>query len=155
MTEYWDGAKYVPVDFDIGVEPEQFQSHPGLGMLNQENQKNEESEDISKTKISEKRSPVDVPDATSENDMYCDTNWNIVTENKLDMTHIKQSTQSTIAQFGETYFLEERVIDVFENSAGYTVSISGLWDRDSVQYSMISQDLEKFGTIQGEPASCQ
>ena len=116
---------------------------------------NDSIKDISKNGISEKRSPVDVPNATSENDMYCNTNWNIVTENRLDMTHIKQSTQSTIAQFGETYFLEERIIDVWKNSEGYTVSISGLWDRDSVQYEMIAQDLEKFGTIQGEPASCQ
>ncbi|KAF6246404.1 hypothetical protein C6990_09800 [Nitrosopumilus sp. b3] len=25
-----------------------------------------------------------------------------------------------------------------------------VWDRDSVQYQMIAQDLEKFGVIQGE-----
>ncbi len=105
--------------------------------------------------IAEKRSPVNVPDVTSENDMYCDTNWNIITENKLDSAHVKQSTQSTIAQFGGTYFLEERIIDVFKIPGGYAVSISGLWDRESIQYRMISQDLEKFGTIQGEPASCQ
>lgn len=116
---------------------------------------NDPATNISKMEISEKRSPVDVPNATSENDMYCDTNWNIVTENKLDLTHIKQSAQSTIAQFGKTYFLEERIIDVFENSDGYTVSISGLWDHESVQYQMIANDLGKFGMVYREPVSCQ
>ncbi len=102
-----------------------------------------------------KRIPVDVPDATGENDMYCDTNWDVITHEKLDVIHIEQSVQSTIAQFGITYFLEERIIDVFKNDSGYTVSISGVWDRNSTQYQMITQDLEKFGTIKGEPVSCQ
>ena len=43
-----------------------------------------------------------------------------------------------------------------ENSSGYVVSISGLWDPESVQYSMISEDLENiFGVdVHGEPAMC-
>ncbi|MCV0367318.1 MAG: hypothetical protein K5798_08685 [Nitrosopumilus sp.] len=117
----------------------------------------EEIDDVLETphEIEEKRSPVNVPDAINENDMLCQTSWNIETTEVLDTVYVKNSVQSTIAQFGETYFLEERIIDVFENSVGYTVSISGLWDRDSIQYQMIAEDLEKFGTIQGEPASCQ
>ncbi|BDQ31507.1 hypothetical protein NZNM25_05030 [Nitrosopumilus zosterae] len=117
----------------------------------------EEIDDVLETphEIEGKRSPVNVPDAISENDMWCQTSWNIETTEVLDTVYVKNSVQSTIAQFGETYFLEERIIDVFENSVGYTVSISGLWDHDSIQYQMIAEDLGKFGTIQGEPASCQ
>lgn len=105
--------------------------------------------------ITGKRIPVDVPDATSENDMYCQTNWNITPIQELDPAHIKQSVQSTIAQFGITYFLEERKIDVSENASGFVVSVSGAWDRNSVQYIMMTEDLERFGKVQGEPASCQ
>ena len=106
--------------------------------------------------VKEKRSPVNVPDATNENDLLCQTNWNIETTMKLDKEHIKSSVQSTIAQFGATYFLEEREIIVSESSLGYVVSISGLWDPESIQYSMIIEDLENiFGiNVRGEPAMC-
>lgn len=107
--------------------------------------------------IEGKRSPVTVPDATNENDLLCQTRWNIDTTEKLDMEYIKNSVQSTIAQFGITYFLEDREIVVLENSSGYIVSISGLWDPTSVQYSMISEDLENVSgvDVHGEPAMCQ
>lgn len=103
-----------------------------------------------------KRSPVDVPDATNENDLLCQTRWNVETTDELDTEYIKNSIQSTIAQFGMTYFVEDREITVLENSSGYVVSISGLWDPESVQYSMISEDLENvFGAdVHGEPAMC-
>ncbi|WP_316504826.1 DUF4377 domain-containing protein [Nitrosopumilus sp.] len=106
---------------------------------------------------SSKRSPVSVPDATNENDMLCQTHWNIITSEELNTDHLKQSVQSTIAQFGSTYFLEEREITVSNSSAGYTVSVSGLWDPKSVQYSMITDDLQNFSgsEVQGEPAMCQ
>jgi len=103
-----------------------------------------------------KRSPVDVPDATNENDMLCQTQWTIETTEKLNTEHIKESIQSTIAQFGITYILEEREVSVYESSSGYVVSISGLWDSESVQYSMITEDLENVSgvKIKGEPAMC-
>jgi len=103
-----------------------------------------------------KRSPVDVPDATNENDMSCQTHWNINTTEELNTEHIKESIQSTIAQFGITYIIEEREISVYEISSGYVVSISGLWDSESVQYSMITKDLENITgvKIKGEPAMC-
>ena len=103
-----------------------------------------------------KRSPVDVPDATNENDMLCQTHWNIETTKELNTEHIKKSVQSTIAQFGTTYFLEEREIMVSESSFGYVVSISGLWDPESIQYSIITEELEKISgvKIQGEHAMC-
>ena len=101
-----------------------------------------------------KRSPVDVPDATNENDMLCQTHWNIETTEELNTEQIKESVQSTIAQFGMTYLIEEREILVSESSLGYVVSISGLWEPESVQYSMITEELEKISRvkIQGEPA---
>jgi len=103
-----------------------------------------------------KRSPVYVPDATNENDMLCQTQWTIETTEKLNTEHIKESIQSTIAQFGITYILEEREVSVYESSSGYVVSISGLWDSESVQYSMITEDLENVSgvKIKGEPAMC-
>ena len=106
--------------------------------------------------IKGKRSPVNVPDATNENDLLCQTRWNIETTEELDMEHIKNSIQSTIAQFGITYFLEDREIIVSESSSGYVVSISGLWDPESVQYSMITEDLENVSTanVYGESAMC-
>ncbi len=106
--------------------------------------------------IKEKRSPVNVPDATNENDLSCQTRWNIETTDELDAERIKNSVQSKIAQFGITYFLEDREIRVSESSSGYVVSVSGLWDPESVQYSMITEDLENiFGfDVYGEPAMC-
>jgi hypothetical protein len=118
----------------------------------------EEVEDVLGTphETDGKRSPVDVPDATNENDLLCQTRWNVETTDELDPEYIKNSIQSTIAQFGMTYFIEDREITVLENSSGYVVSISGLWDPESVQYSMISEDLENiFGVdVHGEPAMC-
>ena len=106
--------------------------------------------------ITGKRSPVDVPDATNENDMLCQTHWNIETTDELNTEHIKKSVQSTIAQFGMTYLLEEREVVVYESSSGYVVSISGLWEPGSVQYLMITEEIEKISgvKIQGEPAMC-
>jgi len=118
----------------------------------------EEIDDVIKKpdEIKEKRSPVNVPDATNENDLLCQTHWNIETTEELDKEHIKNSVQSTIAQFGITYFLEDREIIVSDSSSGYVVSISGLWDPESVQYLMITEDLENiFGVdVHGEPAMC-
>ena len=104
-----------------------------------------------------KRLPVSVPDATHENDMLCQTHWNIITSEDLNISHLQQSIKSTIAQLGATYVLEERDISVSENPEGYKVGISGLWDRESVQYSMITADIENFSgsEVQGEPAMCQ
>ncbi|GKS67548.1 hypothetical protein YTPLAS73_10950 [Nitrosarchaeum sp.] len=106
--------------------------------------------------IKEKRSTVNVPDATNENDLFCQTLWNIETTEKLDKERIKNSVQSTIAQFGITYFLEDREIIVSESPSGYVVSISGLWDSESVQYSMITEDLENISgvDVHGKPAMC-
>lgn len=118
----------------------------------------EEIDDVLETshEIEGKRSPVNVPDATNENNLLCQTRWNIETTKELDTEYIKNSIQSTIAQFGITYFLEDREIIVLENSSGYIVSISGLWDPESVQYSMISEDLENVSgvNVHGEPAMC-
>ena len=118
----------------------------------------EEIDDVLETphEIEGKRSPVNVPDATNENDLLCQTRWNIETTETLDMEYIKNSVQSTIAQFGTTYFLEDREIIVLENSLGYIVSISGLWDPESIQYSMISEELENISGVDvyGEPAIC-
>jgi hypothetical protein len=118
----------------------------------------EEIDDVLETphEIEGKRSPVNVPDATNENDLLCKTRWNIETTKDLDTEYIKNSIQSTIAQFGITYFLEDREIIVLENSSGYTVSISGLWNPESVQYSMISEDLKNVSgvDVHGEPAMC-
>lgn len=118
----------------------------------------EEIDDFSETprEIEGKRSPVNVPNATNENDLLCQTSWNIETTDELDKEHIKNSIQSTIAQFGITYFLEDREITVVKNSSGYIVSISGLWDPESVQYSMITEDLENVSgvNVHGEPAIC-
>ena len=104
-----------------------------------------------------KRIPVSVPDATYENDMFCQTSWNIVTFDQLNTEHLEQSVQSTIAQFGYTYFLEEREITISNNSDGYRVAISGLWNPESLQYSLITSDLEYFSDskVHGEPAMCQ
>ena len=104
-----------------------------------------------------KRPAVTVPDATTENDLFCNTLWNIETMEKLESEYIKNSVQSTIAQFGITYFLEDREIIVSQNSSGYVVSISGLWYPESIQYSMITEDLENISgvDVHGEPAMCQ
>lgn len=106
--------------------------------------------------IKEKRSPVNVPDATNENDLLCQTYWNIETIKELNMDHIKNSIQSTIAQFGITYFIEDREITVSKSFSGYVISISGLWDPESVQYSMITEDLENMFEVDvyGKPAMC-
>ena len=118
----------------------------------------EEIDDFSDTprETEGKRSPVNVPDATNENNLLCQTSWNIETTEELDKEHIKNSIQSTIAQFGITYFLEDREITVLENSSGYMISISGLWDPESVQYSMITEDLKNVSgvDVHGEPAIC-
>lgn len=108
------------------------------------------------TDVMNKRSPVNVPDATNENDMLCQTHWNIETTEKMSFEHIKESIQSTIAQFGITYVLEDREILVYESPSGYIVSISGLWDPESIQYLLITEDLENlFGMkITSEPAMC-
>ena len=104
-----------------------------------------------------KRMSVSVPDATYENDMFCQTSWNIVTFDQLNTEHLEQSVQSTIAQLGYTYFLEEREIAISKNSEGYRVTISGMWNPESPQYSLIAGDLEYFSDskVQGEPAMCQ
>ncbi|NOJ32834.1 MAG: hypothetical protein DA329_11920 [Candidatus Nitrosocosmicus sp.] len=106
--------------------------------------------------VKEKRSPVNVPDATNENDIFCKTHWNIETTEELDKEHIKNSVQSTIAQFGITYLLEDREIIVSESPLGYVVSITGLWNPESVQYSMITENLENISgaDVHGEPAMC-
>jgi len=118
----------------------------------------EEIDDVKETipGVKGKRSPVIVPDATNENDLLCQTRWIIDTNKDLNMEHIKNSVQSTIAQFGMTYFLEEREITVSESTSGYVISISGLWEPESVQYSMITEDLENISgvEVQGEPAIC-
>ena len=104
-----------------------------------------------------KRMTVSVPDATYENDMFCQTSWNIVTFDQLNSEHLKESVQSTIAQFGSTYFLEDREITISENSEGYRITISGLWNPESLQYSLITEDLGYFSEskVEGEPAMCQ
>ena len=43
LTDYWDGTKCVPFGFETNVEPEQFKAHPGLGMLNHNEQENIEN----------------------------------------------------------------------------------------------------------------
>ena len=106
--------------------------------------------------ISAKRLLLSVPDATTENDLLCQTSWNIHTVGKQNPDHIEQSVQSTLAQFGFTYFLADREITAAENPTGYAVSISGLWDPETVQYDEIVKDLQRFGSeVNGEPASCQ
>ena len=98
-----------------------------------------------------------VPDATSENDPLCTTDCNINTSESLDTSHIEQSIQSTIAQFGMTYDYSERQITISEISSVYAVSISGVWTPETPQYMMITEDIERTsGTeVEGESTNCR
>lgn len=46
LTEHWNGTKCISVDFENDIEPEQYKTHPGLGLLNQDEQNNTEENKI-------------------------------------------------------------------------------------------------------------
>ncbi len=104
LTEYWDGTKCVPHDFEMSVESEQHNPHPGLGLLNQAERKNADENKILLSNSDEETfSPKQIAIKKIQDALVSDSSYD-----ELRQIIQNQIDKNTLEQFSAVFLKDMR-----------------------------------------------